>query len=427
MQAIKKLRDLIGENPTHYIPSTMEFLALDLDHLADKLGIRKKAAERGTKEQPDSNSEHLDSVETEIVHKIEEEKNRDYSTLLSQLNTYDVRLSASSIIGNIFEIKSAARNAISEFEAEVRDGENQLIRDQQAVKEINNERISFRRENGLLSRTAAHPDSPIFVYGFLFFLFALETLLNGNFFAVGLDSGLIGGIIEATLIAGVNVVLGFLIGKAFFPQIFHIRKSRQIVGWLAIFVYLTLSVLFNLCVAHYRLALGGEHPENAAIIAIDTFYKNPINLPDFNSYLLTAMGLLFSIFASIDGFKLNDRYPGYSALQRRYDSILQSYADHLQEIVDRLKGIKDREIHNIIEVKERLSGRQSERDDILSNRQRLITAFDQRISYLQNCVTNLLCIYRLESRPLLPILISPIICSTQVKLAIHCIPWIEWK
>jgi hypothetical protein len=50
---------------------------------------------------------------------------------------------------------------------------------------------------------------------------------------------------------------------------------------------------FNLLVAHYRGALGGDMPETAHIQAGLAFVANPFGIIDVKSWLLVGLGLLF--------------------------------------------------------------------------------------------------------------------------------------
>lgn len=393
MQAFAKLKEVLGQRSSQYIPSTMEFTQIDLDHITDEMKLKEAAAERGARNQPPSNAQELDNIETRIVNDIEAEKGRNYSTLLSELRAYDDRIAALSLDNKIFEIKSAAQNAISEFGAEVRDGVNQLTVDLRHVQEIHQERLDFRAEHSL-KRTASHPDSLVLNWGIIAVLFLIESVLNANFLAVGHEGGLLGGFIEAVGIAFINVGIGVAVGVQAYPRVNHRRAPWKLLGWSLILAHLAFAVAFNLFVAHYRLALGGEQPELAPTVAVQSFLAGAFHITDFHSWMMVGIGFLFSVGAAFDGFKMNDKYPGYSKLERRYNDALQNYSDHQADIIDSLRDIKDAAITQMHELKEQLSTRRAEFESILSHRGRLVNAFDHRITYLQNCARHLLSVYR---------------------------------
>jgi hypothetical protein len=393
MQAIAKIKAILEQRPNQYIPSLMEFKELDLNFLSNQLNLGEKAKSRGQNNQPDSESTELDSIETEIITTIEGEKNHNYSTLLDGIQAYGNRITALSLDNITFEIKSAAENAISEFEAEARDGINQLENDTRQVQELHQERNNFRKTNGL-NRTARYPESRLFHTSIILFLFLIESILNANFLAVGLENGILGGFIEALAISTINIFVSLGAGVFLYPQVNHKHLKWKIFGWISILIYLAIMILFNLLVAHYRLALASNQPELASTLALQSLINNPTDLHEFHSWLMISIGCIFSITASIDGFKMNDPYPGYSNLDRRYKSALNDYSSHHADIIDNLREIKDDSISNIHQSKNILSERRTDFDNILVNRQSLINAFEQRILYLQDCARHLINIYR---------------------------------
>lgn len=393
MKPFAKIKEFLSQRPNQYIPSTMVFNELDLDIMVQQLQLKEKAQQRGALELPNTKSQDLDTVETEIVNVIEAEKNRCYSTLISELQAYDNRITALSLDNNIFEIKSAAENAKSEFEAEARDGVNQIERDLQHVKEVYQERTNFKKRNKL-ERPAHHPVSPIWHWGVVCFLFLMECLLNASFFSKGLDGGLLGGLMEALGIACMNICVGLSVGRFIYPQINNIKTRWRIFGWFTVLIYVLFAIIFNLFVAHYRMALAGDNSDFASTSAVLSFVVNPFGLKDFLSWIMVGIGLIFSMIASLDAFNMNDRYPGYSTLERKYDSAAHNYSAHYTEIIDNLREIKDTTIKSIHLSKNIFSERRSEFDNIVIYRQGLLNAFAQRIPYLQNCAKHLINTYR---------------------------------
>lgn len=394
MQALAKIKEVLSQRPSQYIATTMDFNEIDLEHLAQEWKLKEDGAERGSRGQPPADAQDLDSIETKIVNNFEAEKNRNYSTLLSELRAYDDRITALSLDNMVFEIKTAAHNAIAEFGVEVRDGVNQLELDLRHVKEIETERKAFRAEHGLTNRAAHHPESLVLNWGIIAVLFLIESVANASFLAVGLEGGLLGGFVEAVAIAALNVGVGVGVGKLVYPYVNHKRAAWNLFGWLFIGLHLAFTVAFNLVVAHYRVALGGDHPESASVVAIQSFLTAPFDIENFQSWMMVGIGILFAIIAAFDSFKMNDKYPGYSKLERRYRTALQDYSNHQADIMDELRHIKDDAIQEMHDLKQRLSARRAEFESILSHRGRLIKAFDQRIPYLQNCTRHLLSIYR---------------------------------
>jgi len=62
------------------------------------------------------------------------------------------------------------------------------------------------------------------------------------------------------------------------------------------------------------------------------------------------MGFSFSLIAFFDGFGMDDRYPGYGKLVRRYSSMREEYIDEKEALMDTLNYIKDQVIDEIYDI-----------------------------------------------------------------------------
>jgi len=78
-------------------------------------------------------------------------------------------------------------------------------------------------------------------------------------------------------------------------------------------------------------ATGGKFSDNQ-ITEFLTSALSPLSWPhfDFNSLLLTGIGILFALVALMDGYLVKDRYPGYSERGDQYDQAL----DHLRTTLE---------------------------------------------------------------------------------------------
>ena len=84
-------------------------------------------------------------------------------------------------------------------------------------------------------------------------------------------------------------------------------------------------LIFNLGVAHYRDALGSQDPDNAGTIALENFRTRPLSVRDFQSTILLALGILFSIVALYDGFGMDDSYLGDGTGHRKWEAACEDF------------------------------------------------------------------------------------------------------
>ena len=170
---------------------------------------------------------------------------------------------------------------------------------------IENQLNNFRKKHNL-THPADYPLSRLWNFAVILVIFAMKSILNGTFLARGLETGLLGGIIEVFVIAAINVTFRFFLGNSVMRYLFHRNLLLRILTLFEVPVSCAIAVIFNLLVGHYRDALGGPDPVHASAIAFNSFVQNPFSLMAFESWVLFAMGLFFSLVAAIDGFKMDD-------------------------------------------------------------------------------------------------------------------------
>jgi hypothetical protein len=166
----------------------------------------------------------------------------------------------------------------------------------------------------------------------------VESAVNSQFFAQGLDTGLIGGAIEAFLFAGTNVVLGLCLGAALLPYARVGPAWRQIGAALlaAGTVVAMLGIAFG--VGHYREALISEAPDpsaaaRAAMAAGFYLFADP-----FKSWLLWLVTILCGAVAITEGRWWGDPFPGYERVSK---DAAEARADHDEATQDLRSAITE--------------------------------------------------------------------------------------
>lgn len=248
----------------------------------------------------------------------------------------------------------------------------------------------FKAENRI-GREAHYPSSPTLSFGIVFILVLAEACINGVLFADSSDQGLLGGWLEAVVLAITNVGFAFLLGRIVFPQM-H-RREFLIPSLAAALSAAGVAAIFavNLFGAHYRdfkaetaatettvavpaapkpsatVLLGSTKPAPAlsqkaksptAIAstppqqleipakpkrseqeAIRKTLETPFELQSFTSFFLLVLGCCAAVIAACDGYKLDDPYPGYGKRHRRYRDSRAKSAEALRRILGQSNGI----------------------------------------------------------------------------------------
>ncbi len=390
------LNDLLGkiDQKRGVIDSLAQpVVELDLEKIKNDLDLVREGRKRGEKNLPPSTSEALDDIEHKIIATIETEQRHHQQTLNEQLSAQHQRITSLDLEHEAINIASAAQRASTEFIVKVNDGKATLFTLWRNVCLIENQWNEFRKKNEL-THPADYPLSRLWNFVVILVILAVESVLNGSFLARGLETGLVGGVIEAFVIAGINVSFGFFLGDSVMRYLFHRNYLLRFLTLFEVPVSCVIAIFFNLLVGHYRDALGGPDPAHASAAALNSFTLHPFALVAFESWVLFAMGLFFSLVAAIDGFKMDDPYPGYGKISRKHEEIVHEYSDEKANIIDDLSSTRDQALEYIREARQNLAARRTELSSILDQREKLISFFEAQQSYLNRAANELLSTYR---------------------------------
>ena len=374
-------------------PPAHIFSELDLEKIKHNLNIEQEGRERGEKDIPPAASEALDDIEHRIIAAVEAEQRHQQQTLNNQLSAYHQRITKLDLAHEAINIASAAKRASTEFIVKVDEGKAKLFTLWRNVCMIENQWSDFRKKHDL-THPADYPLSRLWNFTVILVILAIESVLNGTFLARGLETGLLGGIVEAFAIAAINVSFGFFLGDSVIRYVFHRSYLLRALAFIEIPISGTIAVFFNLLVGHYRDALGSPDPIHASSAALYSFRLHPFDLAAVESWVLFALGLFFSLIAAIDGFKMNDPYPGYGKISRKHEEIIQEYTDEKANIIEDLSRTCDQALDHMREARQNLAAKRAELSMILDQRENLLQSFEANHNHLNRGVNDLLATYR---------------------------------
>jgi hypothetical protein len=261
---------------------------------------------------------------------------------------------------------------------------------QRCKQEIND----FRNENGRDPRPNKTRHPRVFA---LLGLITIEGFFNGSILSRGLEGGLIAGWVLAICLAAMNTVTAFLFGWMS-HNLVHIKLLRKLGGSLVLVGWIGWMVGFNLGVAHYRDALGGQDPDNAGIIALEDLGTHLLSIHDFQSTMLLALGILFSVLAFYDGFGMDDPYPGYGAVSRKWEEACEEFQQVKKGEVSTLGVLKDQKISRLRGEIDYLANMYSRLPDELQRRRSLATRWEHDMERLQRAANTMVATYREANR-----------------------------
>ena len=231
-----------------------EYVRLDLKKWLAENNIEEQGRSLGTENQPPPGANGLDAAESSIVDWINYRARRcreDISAHLSDLER-DLADKEDSQELEILEhevskIKNEAKTALKQT---MNQGRNDLTALENDVWDGSQDFKAFRLRSRL-TRLAdySHRGRTLF---YIIGCWVLEIFLNGSLLMEVNAFGLLGSIMQMSLISAVNVLFIGLAMGALLRQRNHIAISRQVWTWPGIVLLIGLILCFNLAVGHFR-------------------------------------------------------------------------------------------------------------------------------------------------------------------------------
>ena len=388
----------VFKTPQHDLKLNTEiFGQFDAEKVAKELNLEKVGAEKGEKNQPSSETQIPDEIETQIQERIEAAKATANESAENQIHSYNERISNLDFEGHFSELRQSGPIAISDIDAQIQRGLNEMNTRRRKLLDVEKEYDHFRKINGLEFRTAKVTSSSEAFLRVLIILIMIvvETYFNGTYLAKGSSQGLIGGVFEAATFALLNIGFSIILTNYVIRQIVRPNLLWKLLGLIGVAVWLLLVSAINLFLAHYR--------EVASVISEDLFgtsqdvlgniLTNPFGLQELESWMLFAIGILFAFVTLVDVLTFSDIFPGYTKRQQKWDEEQEEYKAEFDEATEALDEIKEDYRDQLRQIGDALSSRQRELDAIQSGRNRLASLYAAHHEHLQRAANSLFSYY----------------------------------
>jgi len=182
--------------------------------------------------------------------------------------------------------------------------------------DLRNELNTFRLANKLSKREAYYPKSYILHFSWIMVFIFIEALINAYFFGEASSLGLLGGVLIGFVTSFFNVTLSTIAGYVLRYKN-HVSWFKKILGLLTFSLLLLAIFVLHLFIAHYREVLS-TNPHVEIWSVLEPMLKQPFALSDMETIILISLGLLVTLFSIFKGLNLDDPYPGYGAVYRRW-------------------------------------------------------------------------------------------------------------
>lgn len=327
-----------------------DLVPLVFEDLKKELDVELEARKLARSGLPEVDATALSYPEMKILQRLEAVRANYKKWALTRINSIHEQLNSFDITLLVNRSKQYADEYERLANKEISDAEMELGRRRTAAQRQQDELDSFCKEHKL-SRDAHYPQglvkASLILVGVA--LIGLEGFVNAFFFAQGLDSGLVGGFFQAIILAAINFLVPAFLGRLLIPNVNHTYPGRRLIGYLAGLFVIAFMTTSALAIGHYREAMGLAVDEqiNAAALALQTLQAAPLGLTELSSWLLFCISMVFAVVGLIDGYKLDDPYPGYGRRHRKTMEALDDYHDLVEQVRDDIAELKERQLESL--------------------------------------------------------------------------------
>ncbi|MEO1015824.1 MAG: hypothetical protein AAFX08_11620 [Pseudomonadota bacterium] len=227
------------------------------------------------------------------------------------------------------EVIKAGENDLRHFEAD--DVNDARERHEASIVELR----AFREKHGAAigERTPDIKSNIEQTIAILMLILIIEGAFNALLFKDAQAGGLLGGLLIAFGISAVNVVFGVTAGFFGLRYLNHPDLPFKIMGGVVAAVFITMGVLLNFFIAHFRdaveVALHAAAADGGSLASFSMFdiapgaviasmFPNLVGLDNMVAFGLLFVGMCVFAIAVYEGYdRISDKYPGYGRVWRK--------------------------------------------------------------------------------------------------------------
>ncbi len=173
----------------------------------------------------------------------------------------------------------------------------------------------------------------------------IEGLINALSFAEVLSGGLLAGLMQAMLLAAINVSTAMGAG-AIARSMLVPRIVRRIFAGVSTVLYFLFLTGFTGLVAHYRVALH-VNPGNAASEAVMRLVNTPLAVYDFSAVVLAITCVIAAIVAFAAAFRAKDPFTEFAEIAGEASAAEESVKLRRQEYLSNVDRVTEDPIARI--------------------------------------------------------------------------------
>ena len=335
-----------------------EFPDVKVKLLEDKIDVKTNAATDGKHDLPTTEQNNLSGCENEATIQAEEFRSRQVTKATEYLRNIENKIvDSASRLGqenfHIAEFKNRIDRTINAAEGKLSNLKDIFLKEDRQVR-------NFKLENHLTREPKTLTVFNIII-GLIVItvLFYIELQVNGNLLAPAMGGGKAAGIAMAGGVAGLNVLVSFVVGYITLKNFHHVSLKRKIFSKVGLFLYSIFIIYLNCMLGAFR-ALHEKTGDTLADVVMGTGTAvekgNPVLFwtveMEPQSLILVFIGIGFALGSLIDGYLFDDRYPGFGSIGKVRDETKKEIDRIREHISEEINIIFKSEIRKTNEKKE---------------------------------------------------------------------------
>ncbi len=324
------------------------------ENVFSKLNIDKQAAKDGGDNKPPSDQTFLSTTEVGIKGIIQRFYYKNFPE--SEMQDIEKRILTNQEYrnrdghdGQIAKLKFQIENTLASIKFSVK---NKHDANKKAKTNLHN----FKIENDIGRDSVIKSNSSrIRIVVVLVAMFLIESFANMLLLFTAIPGGIQGALALASVISFVNLSTSFLAGWMVITHLFS--KQKVWLNCIIFAVYFLLIVYINFAMGVFRgisnkvqTTFTDEQLIDAASASVWPF--NDWGHLGIESIGLIVLGLTFALIAVIEGYRIDDPFPGYGAIAREDAKKKNEYDVEVKNSTKELRSTSDNGIQKIENFKE---------------------------------------------------------------------------
>lgn len=326
------------------------------------LDVDRRARDAGVQDQPSQHTSAPDANEREFVSYFSSKARERRGQCEGELAQHALDRTATAAKIDVHQTRSALSSLYNSIEPDLARKRQDHMQDLESAKDAEARALRYLRhfqlEHGLKDRAASPRPSLVWHFSLVCAFAVIEWVALSVFYAEGSDFGLLGGVLMAAALSLVNIVLAVVAGVVA-HNINHRHTLRKLGGVFAVFALTVLFLFATAFAAQYRNAVqeiaaqqtqvspstfleqmkaGAPMPAaddqwRASKLAWEQFRRD-LFFNDVISWLLVILALVFGVIAFWKGYRVDDPYPGYGQVARKYEQAKAAYEHERKRYTD---------------------------------------------------------------------------------------------